>query len=248
MESIDFANTYTEWPAFGYWGITHSLTHINLPLVLYTWIALLVLIVTILIARFFSHRKKNIGYYLILTIVKAFMDLCSQSLGKFHYGHFSFVFALFLFILFCNLMGQVPFIEEPTSDLNTTLALGIVGFIYTNIHAVKAQGMKAYLKTYLEPFFLMMPLNVVGKIAGVVSISFRLFGNMFGGSLISNIYMSTIGHSPLLAFLGMVSGINFCLALFFGIFEGLIQAFVFAMLSLTYLSIEVHTDTTHETV
>jgi len=246
MENVDFAGLPTEWSPFSRWGITHPITHVDVPIIIYTWVALAFLIIVVCVTRSFFHQKKSTGHYLLSSIVKGFMDLCSQSLGRFHYGHFSFVFSLFLFILFCNLMGQVPFIEEPTSNLNTTLALGIIGFIYTNIHAIKAQGIKAYLNEYLEPFFLMLPLNIVGKLAGVISISFRLFGNMFGGSLISNIYFSTVGSSYILAFLGFFSGINFCLALFFGLFEGLIQAFVFAMLSLTYLSIEVHTDTTHE--
>lgn len=246
MENVDFSHIPSEWLPLNYWGIVHPFTKIDIPIILYTWVALSFLILTIGVARFFFYRKKSLGYYLLTSIVKGFMNLCTQSLGRFNYEHFSFVFSLFLFILFCNLMGQVPFMEEPTSNLNTTLALGIVGFFYTNIHALKAQGIKGYLKEYLEPFFLMLPLNIVGKIAGVISISFRLFGNMFGGSLISKIYLSTVGSSYILGLLGFISGINFCLALFFGIFEGLIQAFVFAILSLTYISIEVNSDTSHE--
>lgn len=240
MENAEFAGLPIEWAPLTRWGITHPITHINVPLVFYTWIALAFLMGAVLTARYFFYHKKSMGHYVITLVIKSFMDLCTQSLGRFHYNHFSFIFSLFLFILFCNLMGQIPFVEEPTSNLNTTLALGIVGFIYTNFYAIKIHGLKAYLQEYLQPFFLMLPLNIVGKIAGVISISFRLFGNMFGGSLISNIYLHSVGNSYVLACIGLISGMNFMLALFFGIFESLIQAFVFAMLSLTYLSIEAN--------
>lgn len=234
----------TEIPLLGAWGITHPLTYINVSLILHTWIALLVMGATVLLARYFHRRKGSMGNYVVTTIVKYFMDLCTQSLGKFNYGHFSFIFALFLFILFCNLMGNLPFVHEPTANLNTTLALGITAFIYTTFYEIKTHGLKEYLKEYLQPFFLMLPLNIIGKFASIISISFRLFGNMFGGSLISGIYMNGVGSSYILGAVGLLSGINFCIALFFGIFEGLIQAFVFAMLSLTYLSIGTRTDST----
>jgi F-type H+-transporting ATPase subunit a len=67
--------------------------------------------------------------------------------------------------------------------------------------------------------------------------SFRLFGNIFGGATISNIYFGAIKGSFVLETLGLFSGINIIITLFFGLFEGFLQAFVFTMLSLTYLSI-----------
>ena len=136
--------------------------------------------------------------------------------------------------------------DEPTKDLNTTLALGIISFLYIQIYTVKAHGFKEYLKEYLTPFFLMLPLNIIGKLATIVSISFRLFGNIFGGSIISHIYLHAIQGSLLLETLGLTLGINLAILIFFGLFEGFLQAFVFAMLSLTYLSIalqgEAHED------
>ena len=127
--------------------------------------------------------------------------------------------------------------EEPTTDVNTTLALGLVSFFYTQSAAIKAEGLWSYIKGYFSPFFLMMPLNVVGKLATIISISFRLFGNIFGGSIITGIWFNAIQGNFLLEIIGLATGINLIIVIFFGLFEGFLQAFVFGMLSLTYLSI-----------
>ena len=87
-----------------------------------------------------------------------------------------------------------------------------------------------------------MPLNVVGKLATVVSLSFRLFGNIFGGFLISQIYFTAIEGSFWLELGGIITGINLILKVFFCLFEGYLQAFVFTMLTLTYLAIAMQKD------
>ena len=128
-------------------------------------------------------------------------------------------------------------LDEPTRDLNTTLALGIISFIYIQSVTIKTRGIGSYVKDFFQPFFVMLPLNVVGKLSSIISISFRLFGNIFGGAIITKLYFSTIRGSIILELLGILSGANFLIVAFFTLFEGLLQAFVFAMLTLTYLSI-----------
>jgi F-type H+-transporting ATPase subunit a len=83
----------------------------------------------------------------------------------------------------------------------------------------------------------MMPLEVVGKISSVVSLSFRLFGNIFGGSIIIRLYQGLVHGYLLREIIGLITGINLLLVLFFVLFEGALQAFVFTVLTLTYLSI-----------
>jgi F-type H+-transporting ATPase subunit a len=83
----------------------------------------------------------------------------------------------------------------------------------------------------------MLPLNVIGKLSSIISISFRLFGNIFGGAIITKLYFGAIGGSIILELLGLLSGLNFLIVAFFTLFEGLLQAFVFAMLTLTYLAL-----------
>jgi F-type H+-transporting ATPase subunit a len=150
---------------------------------------------------------------------------------------------LFFFILYCNLISLIPFLEEPTADLNTTLALGIISFFYINIYSIKKHGLKHYIAEFFKPFFLMFPLHIIGKLASIISISFRLFGNLFGGAVITKIFMGTTGQAPTAWYLYAIplfgSFASIVISIFFGIFEGFIQAFVFAMLSLTYLSTEL---------
>ena len=92
---------------------------------------------------------------------------------------------------------------------------------------------------YVQPIFLMFPLHVIGVISSILSISFRLYGNIFGGLIISSLYASLLSGSTLLQTIGVLSGANLSMLLVFGIFEGLIQAFVFTMLTLTYLSMQI---------
>lgn len=139
-----------------------------------------------------------------------------------------------MFIFLCNSVPLVPWIEEPTQDLNTTLSLGIISFLYIQFYSIKTNGLWNYTKEYFSPFFLMLPLNVIGKIASIVSLSFRLFGNIFGGVIIAKIFTSAIDGQWLYEILGIPLGI--VITLFFGLFEGALQAFVFTMLTITYLA------------
>ncbi|MCK5734428.1 MAG: F0F1 ATP synthase subunit A, partial [Candidatus Latescibacteria bacterium] len=96
--------------------------------------------------------------------------------------------------------------------------------------AIRAKGLKKYVKGYAEPFVVLFPLNVVGEMAKGVSLAFRLFGNVLGGAII------IVVISSLVRYILLPVG----LSLFFGIFVGTIQAFVFAMLSLTYIAVAVN--------
>lgn len=244
MNDFNFLGTKEQWDLLKWLGVYHPLLKVTIPTLVATWFVICFIIATLLICRMFLSSEKSIVRHAILQAVESFMDLCNQSLGKFHYGHFSFITALFIFILYCNLMGVLPFLEEPTADLNTTVALGTISFLYINYYAIRAHGIKGYISEYFQPFFLMFPLNVIGKLASIISISFRLFGNLLGGSVISTIYMTAVGQAPTvwyLSWLPVVGSIGSILvSIFFGIFEGFIQAFVFAMLSLTYLSLETN--------
>lgn len=217
-------------------GIDHPFLYLNIHTLVYTWITLGIITALLFWGRSLLNKKDSLGRFLTLSFVRFFIDLVSQSLS-FEFGHFVFITTTFCFVLACNVVSIIPGMEEPTTDLNTTLALGFVAFVYTQAAAIKATGLWHYIKGYFEPFFIMFPLHVVGKFASIISISFRLFGNIFGGSIISTIYFSAIKGNILLELLGLITGINLIITIFFGIFEGFLQAFVFSMLALTYLSI-----------
>jgi F-type H+-transporting ATPase subunit a len=122
-----------------------------------------------------------------------------------------------------------PWLSEPTKDLNTPLGLGILGFIISHYAGIRTKGFKAYAKQYVDPIFFMLPLNVIGELSRVVSISFRLYGNILGGAIII-LVVSHLIYSLILP--------PFLIA-FFSLFIGTIQAFVFTMLTLVYISTQV---------
>jgi F-type H+-transporting ATPase subunit a len=133
---------------------------------------------------------------------------------------------------------NVPEFEEPTRSINTDLALGLVVFVVVHAYGLKNKGLLDYFKDYMDPvpakapyiffFFLnfFFYLNIIGALSNVVSHSFRLFGNMFGGFMIIAIVSSLINY--LVVPVGLMA--------FFGLFAGLVQAFVFTMLAVTYIA------------
>jgi len=211
-------------PFFG-----HNLTF-NLEVICMTWIVIAILIFFGILAA----RKRQIlpGPMQVVgeLLVEQLFGLAEETLDKEmakKYG--PLVCALFMFLTLSNWLGIIPHLEEPTKDLNTPLSLGLMGFFIAHYSGIKARGLKNYLKGYIEPFFFMMPLNVIGELANVVSISFRLFGNIMGGSIII-LVVSYLTYSVVLPpFLN----------LFFGLFVGTIQAFVFTMLTTVYISLQV---------
>lgn len=241
MEGLEVFNAEHMWHPLSLFGIDVPFIAVSIPTIINTWIVLFVLTLFVLVFRYLTH-KSAVARFLVNSSVNSFVELCVQSLGSFHYQHFVFVFSIFVFILFCNWIALIPFVEEPTKDINTTLALGCISFFYKEIFAIKTHGFIAYFKEFFHPFFVMFPLNFISHFSKIISISFRLFGNIFGGSIITQIYTSAISLSFFTELFGLITGLNFLVLGFFIIFEGLIQAFVFTMLTLTYLAIAVQTE------
>jgi F-type H+-transporting ATPase subunit a len=227
------------WQPLLAYGFTHSFWSFNIATLRDTWIVLGILLILAIPIKFILTQKRSITRHLLTSFITYFMDMTDQALGAFSWNHFNFVTSLFCFIFFCNIAWLIPFMEEPTKDLNTTLALGIIAFTYTQFYAIKTHGILEYLKEYCEPFFLMFPLHVVGKLATIVSIAFRLYGNIFGGATISHLYFNALSGSWIYQIAGLCTA-NMVMYFFFGLFEGFLQAFVFTMLTITYLSIAVH--------
>ena len=211
-------------PVFG-----HNIA-LNLEVIVMTWIVFFVLIVF----GFFTTWKRDLlpkpmqvlGELIISQLYELTEDALGQEKSK---TYAPLICALFMFLLLSNWIGIVPHLEEPTKDLNTPLSLGLMGFVLAHFAGIKTKGFKEYSREYFQPIFFMMPLNVIGELAKVVSISFRLFGNIMGGSIII-LVVSHLTYSIVLPPL---------LNAFFGLFVGAIQAFVFTMLTLVYISVQV---------
>jgi len=203
---------------------------INLDVIIMTWTVFVVLI----IFGLFTSRKKDIlprpiqvlGELIVATFYQLTEDALDKEMAK---KYSPLICALFMFLLISNWLGIIPHLQEPTKDLNTPLSLGIMGFAIAHYAGIKSKGFKAYIKEYFQPMFFMMPLNLIGELSKIISISFRLFGNIMGGSIII-LVVSSLTYSVVLPPL---------LNAFFGLFVGTIQAFVFTMLTLVYISVQV---------
>jgi len=207
----------------------HNIT-INLEVVLMTWIVFAILVVVGMLSTrkrgIFPRSMQMFGELFVNQFYDLTEDALDREMAK-KYG--PLICALFMFLVVANWLGIIPHLEEPTKDLNTPLSLGLMGFAIAHYAGIKTKGFKAYAKEYLEPMFFMMPLNVIGELAKIVSISFRLFGNIMGGSIII-LVVSHLTYSIVLPPL---------LNAFFGLFVGTIQAFVFTMLTVVYISVQV---------
>lgn len=207
----------------------HEITF-NLDAIVMTWLVITVLV----IFGFFATRKSSMLPGPVQVMGELFIThlygLTEDAMDKENAEKYGpLICALFMFLVLSNWIGMFPHLHEPTKDLNTPLSLGIMGFCIAHYAGIKTKGFKKYAAEYFEPIFLMMPLNVIGELAKIVSISFRLFGNIMGGSIII-LVVSYLTFSIILPpFLNA----------FFVIFVGAIQAFVFTMLTLVYISVQI---------
>ena len=162
--------------------------------------------------------------------------LCSQELGKDAARFFPLIATLFLYILACNLLGLVPGFIPATSHIETNVGMAVVVFLVYNITGLIKNG-PGYIKHFMGPVIWLAPLmfviEVIGHLARPVSLSVRLFGNMFGDHTVLSIFMHELPAqtTPLLAY-----GIP-VIFLGLGTFVCVVQAFVFSLLSIIYISL-----------
>lgn len=240
------ASIHHTWKPLAQFGLHGDFLSLNPEIILNTWAVLAIIIIVSLYVSKCLKNEKSLVRSAVIQYIEAFQDLLMQSIGSCPLKHLSMIGSLFTYILLCNTIQIIPWFEEPTKDLNTTLALGLISFLYVHSNSIQTKGLKHYIKHYFEPFPLMLPLHLVGTVSSIVSISFRLFGNIYGGCIISSLFTQALSGSIIFQTLGIVTGANFLMLLIFGVCEGAIQAFVFTMLTLTYLSMEISSESEHE--
>jgi F-type H+-transporting ATPase subunit a len=150
----------------------------------------------------------------------------ASTMGKKGKGFEPYIGMLAIYLAIANLLGLIGF-TPPTSDYNVTLALAIMTFFLTQFFGFRSQKL-GYFKSFTEPFALLLPINLLGEIANPVSLSFRLFGNIVSGALIMGLLYGALGwFAPILAP---------ALHAYFDIFAGLIQTFIFTILTMIFIS------------
>ena len=141
--------------------------------------------------------------------------------------------ALFLFILLSNWIELVPtkhHLPAPTADANTTYALALLVIVWVHVASIRRNGLGGYLGHYTKPLIGLLPLNILEELVKPVSLSLRLFGNIFAGGIM----ISIIGLLP-----GFVLWLPHGLWTLFDLFVGVIQAVIFTLLTITYFSLQL---------
>jgi F-type H+-transporting ATPase subunit a len=140
---------------------------------------------------------------------------------------------LLLFILLCNLQGLIPGLKSPTADVVVPLGFALVTFVFYHYHGIRAHGF-AYIKQFLGPVWwlypLLLPIEIISHFARILSLTVRLYANMFAGDLLTLAFFSLIPIGVPLVFLGLHFGV------------AIVQAYVFFLLASIYLSLAVAQD------
>lgn len=200
--------------------------------ILFSWIVMVILVVfSIFVKKNVKNKKANNKSISTLQVISELViDFIEKQINSgTNVGTniiFPFISTLFLFIILANLISLLPFSSSPTGSLSTTVALAITTFIFTILIGIKEKGL-CFFKKYFEPIFIMAPINIVGDIAKVVSMSIRLYGNITSTSVVIAIMLEitflSVGFPVLINILSMISGI--------------IQAYIFSTLAIMMMSL-----------
>ena len=143
----------------------------------------------------------------------------------------SFATVVFLFVLICNLIGLIPGIPSPTETLVVTVAIAVATFVYYNFYGLKEQGFLGYLGHLAGPVWwlawLIFPIEIISHVSRIMSLSVRLFANMFAGALVTLVFFSLIPFGVPVVFLVL------------HLIVSVVQAYVFLLLVMIYLSVAV---------
>ncbi len=203
-----------------------------------TWIIMAVLIIgSLILVRNFEKKPKGIQNAVEM-IVDMMYKLTEQGMGKDKLGFAPYVGTLFLYLVFANLWGLTGF-RAPTADTNTTFALAIITFFMIHFFGMRKKGILGYLKGLAEPIPFMLPLNIISELATPISLAFRLFGNIVGGLIIMSLmYGALAGLSVKLGVPIPIFevGIPSIFHMYFDIFAGVLQSFIFVMLTMVFVS------------
>ena len=196
--------------------------------VVYSWVAMAVLIGLSLAARFSLKKTAPTGVQNVLeTIVSGLENFVVDIMGPEGRHYLSLIGSLFLFILVCNLQGLIPGFDSPTANINTTLALALVTFAATHYIGIKRHGI-GYVKHFMGPMWalapLMLPIELISHLARVMSLTFRLFGNMVAKHKLLLVLALLAPYIAPIPILGL------------GLLVSFVQALVFTLLTMLYLS------------
>ncbi len=222
-------------------GLEHAPQHVVMSIVVSVLLVLCTLVARVQLARVVARADGGVVPEPTMTY-RNFFEILAESLYKLtvmvmgdHEAKtfFPVIGTLFVFIFFSNLVGLIPGFLPPTDNLNTTLALGAFVFLYYNFAGLRANGL-GYLKHFLGPIVWLAPLMLVIELAShlarPVSLALRLRGNIMGDHIILGVFSELVPYLLPVIFYGL------------GVFVAFIQAFVFCLMTMVYISLSTAHD------
>lgn len=210
--------------SFELFGITFNLTES----VIVQWFVILILLAVVLIL---THNMKVVPetkrQAAAEWIVGFFTDTVDGTMGSNYKKFRPYFMALFCFIMINNLMGLLG-LRNPTADVSVTGAFALITFCMVQFNKGKTGKFKGYMKSFVEPLPFMLPFNIIGEFANPLALTLRLFGNMVAGIVIGSLIYFALGNFAIL--------IPAIASLYFDIFSAVMQAYIFIMLSMSYIS------------
>lgn len=225
-QEVDFGITgYQEYTLFGH-ELYFTTTHISIIVVMLALI-IFALVANRVIKKADPNKVPGTFLNIIEYIVEAIDNMTVANMGSKHGHKFSnYIGTLFMFILLSNLSGLFG-LRPPTADYGTTLALALITFVMIHYNGFKYQ--KAGHVTSLFKPLLLSPINIIGEIATPLSLSLRLFGNILSGTVLMGLIYGLLPKFLTLVWPG-------ALHVYFDVFSGSIQAYVFCMLTMVFVS------------
>ena len=195
-----------------------------------TWLTMAIVIVLAVLATRNLQRIPSGWQNFLEMVVEALLAQMESTLGPKGKKLAPLIITLFIFLVVGNELGLVPGFTSPTNDINTTLGLALMIIALVHILGVINKGVGPYVKHFFEPYVPFVIINIIEEIAKPITLSFRLFGNILAGEILLIILGMQVPFIIPTAWLG------------FSVFVGIVQAFIFTMLSMSYLSNSLKND------
>jgi F-type H+-transporting ATPase subunit a len=186
---------------------------------------------SILITRNLSTGLDRSRWQNLLEIVVTGIEKQIADVGLRHpEKYLGFLGTLFLFVASAALCTIIPGYEPPTASLSTTAALALCVFVAVPLYGIERQGIGGYLKSYIEPTFIMLPFNMISELSRTLALAVRLFGNMMSGAMIVGILLTI---TPFIFPIVMT---------LLGLLTGMVQAYIFSILAAVYIAAATRTN------
>ena len=207
----------------------HKLAHFagltfHLDTLIMTWLTMGIIILLAVVATRNLKMKPQGWQNFLEMVIDALLEQIDANMGPRGRKLAPLVITLFLFLVVGNELGLIPGFTSPTSDLNTTLGLALMIVVLVHILGVMNKGPVRYFKHFFEPYVPFVIINIIEELAKPITLSFRLFGNILAGEILLLILGMLVPYVVPTAWLA------------FSVFVGVVQAFIFTMLSISYLS------------